>query len=719
MNSGGGSGSRGNAAWELAHPVEATPAQVAASLGSWSLLESLPECALLVGPDGRILYANLQVESLTGFSRQELTGKAVELLIAADPLERQTGAEFESVCRRADGGEVPVTARIGRFHEDQPALVMVLLRDATELRAGREARFEAEAKYRSLVEQIPGVVYLDPVDEDGESIYVSPQVQTLLGVSQEEWLADPYCWSHHVHPEDSDRVWEAYLKAYHEHLPLEHEYRMVREDGTVRWVLELANPIDDERGRPWLIQGVLLDITERRKAEERALYLAYHDELTGLPNRRRFEELLQIEVAEAVRTGSGVGVVVLDLDNFGFINQSLGYGVGDVLFSQLADRLRGCVPESSVIARQGGDKFMVLLAGLTLTTGEHGGDAAVIAVESVVSSIDHALREAFDLDGIDLVVTASMGLSLMPHDADDAQALMRNADTAMHQAKKRGPGGSVLYARNDEDPKEKLQAIARLRNAVEREHWVLHYQPVVDLQKGSVSGVEALIRWQDPGGRIVSPGEFIPLAEEVGLIESIGDWVIHEVATQQGRWRAEGIELAVGFNLSLRQFRAPALAEKILDELGRANVDPHTIVLEVTESAAMADADRTQTILASLHAAGLEVAMDDFGTGYSSLSRLRHMPVDVLKIDQSFIRDVDTDLALAGMVRAMIQLAQSLDMASLAEGIETPGELAFLRANGCRLGQGFLMSKPLPASEIPAIVRREGGLLPEGSAGTA
>ena len=334
------------------------------------------------------------------------------------------------------------------------------------------------------MEQIPGVVYLDPVDEERDSIYVSPQVQTLLGVSPEEWLADPYSWSHHLHPDDSDRVWEAYLKAYHEHLPLEHEYRMVREDGTVRWVLELANPIDDERGRPWLIQGVLLDITERHEAEEQAIYLANFDELTGLPNRRKFEELLEAEVAQAARTGSGVGVLVLDLDNFGFINQSLGYGVGDVLFSQLADRLRGCVPESSVIARQGGDKFMVLLPGLELTTGQQGSDAAVAAVGSVVSSIESGLREAFDLDGIDLVVTASMGLSLLPQDADDAQALMRNADTAMHQAKKRGPGGSVLYARNDEDPKEKLQAIARLRQAVEREHWVLHYQPVVDLQRG-------------------------------------------------------------------------------------------------------------------------------------------------------------------------------------------------------------------------------------------
>ncbi len=704
---------------DLAHPLETTPAQVAASLGPRSLLEALPDCVLLVGADGRILYASLPVESLTGFSRQELTGKAVELLISADVLDRETGARFESICRRADGGEVPVSVGIGHLQKEEPAIAVVVLNDATEMRAERNARFESEAKYQSLVEQIPGVVYLDPVDEDRDSIYVSPQVETLLGVSQQDWLTDPYCWSHHLHPEDATRVWDAYLNAYSEHIPLEHEYRMVREDGTVRWVLELANPIDDEQGRPWLFQGVLLDITERREAEEQARYLAYHDELTGLPNRRRFEELLAGAVADAARTGAGVGVVVLDLDNFGFINESLGYQAGDALLADMASRLVGATPKGGIIARQGGDKFLVLLQGLESQAEARRGDVGLEALRSAVYGIARALEEPFGLEGVDLVVSASAGYSLLHHDADDVQTLIQNADTAMHEAKRRGPGSSMLFARSHEDPKEKLHAISRLRHAVEHQQWVLYYQPVVDMLKGSVNGVEALIRWREPSGRIVPPGDFIPLAEELGLIESIGDWVIQEVAAQQARWTAEGLHLNLGFNLSLRQFRAPALAERILEELQRAKVDPRTIVLEVTESVAMADADRTQTILASLHAAGLEVAIDDFGTGYSSLSRLRHMPVDVLKIDQAFIRNVDTDLALAGMVRAMIQLAQSLDMASLAEGIETPGELAFLRANGCRLGQGFLMSRPVPASEIPALVRRQGGLFPAESDGIA
>jgi EAL domain-containing protein (putative c-di-GMP-specific phosphodiesterase class I) len=270
----------------------------------------------------------------------------------------------------------------------------------------------------------------------------------------------------------------------------------------------------------------------------------------------------------------------------------------------------------------------------------------------------------------------------------------------------------VRYARSEEDPKERLQAIGRLRRAVGDHHWTLHYQPVVDLRSGAVTGVESLIRWRETDGRLIPPAAFIPLAEELGLIEPIGEWVIEEAAAQQARWAAEGLVLTMGFNLSPRQFRSSGLAERILLGLAQAEVEPRTFVVEVTESTAMSDADRTRETLASLHDAGLRVALDDFGTGYSSLSRLRHLPVDILKIDQSFVHHVDTDLALAGMVRAMVQLAQTLDMTSLAEGIEDPGEFAFLRANGCQLGQGFLMARPVPASEIPELVRRPEGLAP-------
>ena len=319
---------------------------------------------------------------------------------------------------------------------------MITLRDASELRAGREARFEAEAKYRALVEQIPAVVYLDPIDENSDSIYVSPQVVTLLGVDQQEWLTDPYCWRRHVHPEDLDRVWEEYEDAFNNHTTLNHEYRMVHEDGTVRWVLEQAYPIVDGAGEPWLIQGVIFDITARKVAEEQVAFLAYHDKLTGLPNRVLFEEMLEIAISRARRHDLGVGVVFLDLDNFKLVNDSLGHAAGDQLLAQLGERLRGCTREEDLVARQGGDEFLLLLSDLDRDPGPMPGtDAAMLVAESVAARVHEALSEPFHLNGTEFIATGSVGISLFPQDALDAEALMKNADSAMYQSKRNEPGG--------------------------------------------------------------------------------------------------------------------------------------------------------------------------------------------------------------------------------------------------------------------------------------
>ena len=698
---------------EGASVPDAGRARLARLIEPGSLLEATPECLVVAGDDGRIVFANRRAEELTGFAREDLVGRTVDVLIPGGVGEVEALARFESVCRRAGGAEFPVEVHLGTIDGPERFLV-VTLRDVTDLQAGREAKFEAEAKYQALVEQIPAVVYLDPVNEDDGSIYVSPQITTLLGISPQEWLDNPYAWRQHVHEDDIDRVWEEYQDAYNNHVPLNHEYRMVHEDGTVKWVLEQAFPVKDEHGDPWLVQGVLFDITERKKAEEQIAFLAYHDKLTGLPNRALFEEMLEMSISRARRHDLGVGVLFLDLDNFKLVNDSLGHQAGDLLLAQLADRLRGCTRETDLVARQGGDEFLLLLSDLDRGTGAPAdSDVAMIVAERVAERVHAALQEPFNLGGTDFYASGSIGISLFPQDALDAHTLLKNADAAMYQSKKLEPGGHVVYATGGDDPMEKLSYSTRLRRAVEQENWVLHYQPIVDLSDCHMIGVEALIRWQDPNGGLVPPGEFIPLAEELGLIEAIGDWVIDEMAGQQKAWETAGLDLEMSFNLSPRQLWSAHLSEKILEKLTLAEVDPRKIVVEITESTAMADPDRTQKILNELHAWGLTLAIDDFGTGYSSLARLQHMPVDILKIDQAFVRNVDTDIGLAGMMRAMIQLAQSLEMTPLAEGIETQGEYVFLRANGCRLAQGFHFSRPVPAGEIPALAARPRGLLPE------
>jgi diguanylate cyclase (GGDEF)-like protein/PAS domain S-box-containing protein len=686
-------------------------ARVSARLEPGSLLEATPECLVITRRDGQIVYANGRVQALTGFTRDELVGSTIELLVTADILSLPADTRIEALCRRSGGEGVPVEVNVGAVDAGEPLLV-VTLRDLTALQAGREAQFEAEAKYRALVEHIPAVVYLDPVDENGESIYVSPQIRDLIGIEPDEWLTDPYSWRSHVHPEDIDRAWREYQDAYNSHTPLNHEYRMVHEDGTIRWVLEQAFPIDDEAGQPWLIQGVIFDITERKNAEEQVAFLAYHDKLTGLPNRVLFEEMLESSINRSRRNDSAVAVLYLDLDNFKMVNDSLGHHAGDLLLAQLGDRLRTCTRDTDLVARQGGDEFLLLLSDLEREEGGPEGNHALAVAEVVANRVRQALAEPFDLHGVPFFASGSIGISMFPHDAQDAETLMKNADAAMYRTKRTEPGGFTVFTTGDQDPAHQFSLTSRLREAVREEHWVLHWQPIVDIETGHVESLEALIRWQDPKGGLVAPLEFIPLAEELGLIEAIGDWVIAELVRQQAEWGEQGLDLRLGFNLSPRQLWSARLAEKIMGQLRQGNVDPRRVIVEITESTAMADPDRTQKILSELHSWGFTLALDDFGTGYSSLARLKHMPVDVLKIDKAFVHDVHNEISQASMVRAMIQLAQGLDMVPLAEGVETPQEYEFLRANGCRLAQGFLFSRAVPAADIPELVSRESGLLP-------
>ena len=561
---------------------------------------------------------------------------------------------------------------------------------------------EAELKYRTLVEQIPAIVYTAGIGETGDWLYISPQVQSILGYSPEEWMAHPGPFSAHLHPADRERVLaeEAYSGLTGE--PLHSEFRMVARNGNVVWIRDEAILIQDESGRPRFWQGVMYDVSEQKRAEEQVAFLAYHDKLTALPNRVMFEELLDLALARARRSELAVAVLFLDLDNFKLVNDSLGHAAGDQLLQMMGMRLREAVRETDVVARQGGDEFLVLLADLE--QGSWGprpeAENAVVVAQAVVARIHEALRTAFVIGDTEFFITSSIGISLFPFDGDTGRILLKNADAAMYRSKRAGPGGYAMFSTETVDPLTKLSLTTRLRRAVERQEWLLHYQPVVDLRDAHLVGVEALLRWREPSGTMVPPGDFIPLAEEMGLIEAIGEWVLEEVCRQSKLWRREGLMTEISFNLSPRQLWQSNLVRSILGQLEYANVNPRHILVEITESSAMTDPDRTVRILQEMHAIGMRLAIDDFGTGYSSLSRLKSMPADVLKIDRSFVRDIPGDHAAASMVKAIIQLANGLGMTPLAEGIETEDQWRFLAQHGCVLGQGFYFSKPVPAEEI-------------------
>jgi PAS domain S-box-containing protein len=715
-------------------PAPADPLPLA-ELTPWDAtsVADLPS-VVYIHEGGRYVEIGPSVEHLTGIPREEwLRGDIVwEDLLHEDDRER-IAAEGRRCRRTQESYRVQYRAahRSGdlRYFREEAELVfddrgeathwLGLMIDITDLVETKQELWKVQTRYGALVEQIPAVVYVDLADEAMTTTYVSPRIEDMLGNTAQEHIEDPSCWERMIHPEDREAAVATYLEGRDSGAPFEMEYRMIATDGRIVWIHDSALVICDAAGEPALVQGVLLDITARKEAEERIAFLAYHDELTGLANHARFDDLLQRALARAQRSGTSVAVLSVDLDRFRLVNDSLGHAAGDELLREVAERLEVATRETDLVARQAGDEFVVWLADLEHGHGAGpGGNATtdgkpgpVVTAEAVAQRIHESLQQPFEIAGTELFATASIGISLFPDDARDASTLLGHANTAMHQSKTLGPGRTMVYASGTQDSLARLSMTTRLRKAVEQEQWVLHYQPVVDIADGTMVGVEALVRWLDPQGNLLPPGVFIPLAEEMGLIEAIGGWVIDEIRRQDEVWRAAGLDLDIAFNLSPRQLLSDAALQDLLERIDADGSNAHRLTVEITESTAMTDPQRTIGFLHDLHERGLRLAIDDFGSGYSSLARLKEMPVDILKIDRSMVSGIDLDPTAGSMVSAMISLAANLHMLPLAEGIETQGEWQFLAARGCTLGQGFLFSEPVSSEEIVAL-HGQGGRLP-------
>jgi diguanylate cyclase (GGDEF)-like protein/PAS domain S-box-containing protein len=676
------------------------------------LLDVSPGIQDLLGitPAEWIVHYDHREERIHPDDRERVVRAYAHSIETGDPVR----VEYRGLHRDGTVVWIREEAVLIRGADDSPPYWLGIMMDQSELIEAQVGLRDARSMYGALVEQVPAIVYVDVADESMASTYVSPQIEDILGVSPERYLAEPDLWTSMLHPDDRERALETYTRGRDAGEPLTMEYRLIAPDGRVVWFQDSAVVLKDETGNPTSVQGVMLDITERKQAEERLAYLAYHDHLTSLPNKAMFDELLELAIARADRNGQGVAVLALDVDNFKLVNDSLGHEAGDRLIAALAERLREATRDTDLIARQGGDEFLLLLADLDPSPGFGGRDGVTLAAVHVAQRVQEMLRAPFVLDGTELYATVSIGVSHYPADAAEAGQLLRNADAAMFRAKQAGPGGYVVHRADDTDARTKLSLSTRLRKAVDQQSWMLHYQPLIDLVTGDMIGVEALIRWPDPTGSLVLPGEFIPLAEEMGLIDAVGGWVVDEIGRQDAVWRDQGIELEIGFNLSPRQLWQDDPVGRIARQIRDAGIDPGRITVEITESTAMNDPDHTLDVLHGFKDEGVRLAIDDFGTGYSSLSRLRYMPVDVLKIDRTFIREVHSDLQSASMVSAIIALASNLGMQPLAEGIETEDEWRFLADRGCPFGQGFLFSRPVPADEITAMHRRSGLHVVEG-----
>jgi diguanylate cyclase (GGDEF)-like protein len=465
-------------------------------------------------------------------------------------------------------------------------------------------------------------------------------------------------------------------------------------DGDDRTIAWRSAPLRGDDGAIMAVVRSGEDVTERRRAEAQVAYLAYHDALTGLPNRTQLEEQLRLDLVRARRSGEAVALLHFDLDNFKLVNDSLGHAAGDEALRETARRVADLVRAGDVLARLGGDEFLLLMRCAGAGVAE---EAARLAAERIAA----ALERPFDVADAEFHVGASIGVALFPEHGTDAEALLKRADAALHQAKRTGGATVALYEREEGDARARLSLTSRLRRAIGEGELRLHYQPIVALGDGMLTGVEALVRWEDPRHGLVPPADFIPIAEETGLIDPIGDWVVEELCAQALRWAQAGRRPRLAFNLSPRQLRRADLVSSIDERIARHGLRPQQFCAELTETAIMSDAHRHRSLLDELHEAGLTIAIDDFGAGHSSLARLRDLPVQVLKVDRAFLDKVPADSGSAAIVAAILALADALDMTTIVEGVETGEQLGFLRERRCPFGQGYLLGRPVPAEQVP------------------
>jgi diguanylate cyclase (GGDEF)-like protein len=558
---------------------------------------------------------------------------------------------------------------------------------AQEIARAAEERFEALAA---------SAVGLWQVTAAGETVFMNAAMRALLELDDDDDPCD-IVQSAYFAEGSLERIAQAENGAAR-------EAELYGRRGAIRHVLVSGAPLANSRGGD--ILRTFIDVSEGRRAQEQLAYVSHHDEVTGLPNRAMLMQHLEVALARAGRTGAAVAVVYVDIDDFRLVNDSVGHSAGDAVLREAGARLRGVTRPADVVARFAADEFLVLLADIEPAAGT-AGDAAhqrdsAQAGQAIAGQIRHALEAPFLVDGKEISIGVSTGIAVASPDGADPEGFLRSARDAMLRERDADRGGGPVAER---PIRLELSFITRLRRAVERDELVLHYQPVMDLDAGRMVGVEALVRWQDAEHGLVQPGEFIPVAERIGMIGPISQWVVERACRQAHEWRTAGLDLQVAINLPPILWQ-PSMLRRLTRTAQTFGIAARQLMIEITESAAMTDPDRTTGILRELHERGFGVAIDDFGTGYSSLSRLKQMPVTTIKIDRSFIRDLPGDPHSATMVAAIIGLAHTLGLVPLAEGIETPEQLRFLTERGCPLGQGYHFSRPVPAGEIAGLYRR-------------
>jgi diguanylate cyclase (GGDEF)-like protein/PAS domain S-box-containing protein len=649
---------------------------------------------------------------LTGYAPEELIGNqqiSCHELIHPDDrarLPESSAAQCDQsasyaleyrLCHR-DGSIRWVAERGVRFYDAASGTWKFegLIEDISERRRANEALKQAEARYHSIFEHaLEGIFHSNP---DGRLTVANPAMARILGYeSPDVLLAELRDRPGHIYVDDERRA------EFHRQIESQDEVRcfecqLFRRNGEVIWVSLNAYVHRDADGRVEYYEGTVEDITDRRVYQAQIERQANYDALTGLANRTLLNVRLHGAISRAVQSGSEIAIAFIDLDQFKFINDTYGHELGDSMLQSMADRLRSCVRDTDTVARQGGDEFVLLLTGYQPTD-----------LAGVVQRVHAALAQPWQSGRREFHVTSSIGVAVYPRDGATPDVLLRNADAAMYRAKENGRNGYQFFtAELNHALVERLDIERRLRGALARQQFLLHYQPRIDMDTGQIAGAEALLRWRVPQLGLVSPGRFIAVAEDTGLIVPIGRWVLHEACRQARDWQEAGLPpIIVSVNVSPRQFREGNIVETIAEALRATGLEARHLQIELTEGLAMHGAEKYIHMLVQIKALGVQIAVDDFGTGYSSLSYLKRFPVDQLKVDRSFVTDLATDPDDAVIVQAIIALGHKLKLRVVAEGVETAEQLEFLRQAGCDEMQGYLFGKPMIAADFAALLESQ------------
>jgi diguanylate cyclase (GGDEF)-like protein/PAS domain S-box-containing protein len=665
------------------------------------LLDGVQDYAIfMLDLRGQVVSWNAGAERIKGYTAEQILGQNFCCFFSSEDIKRgrpeellritaASGRHEEQAMRvRKDGSQFLASITFTALHDSGGHL-----QGFSEISHDLSERKESEARYRGLLEAAPDAMVV--VDQHGEILLLNVQAEKQFGYHRDELVGQKV---KNIIPEGfAERLISDALRSAEDALAQQIgtgiELNGRRKDGSEFPIEIMLSPLESAEGI--LVTAAIRDITTRKKAEAQMIHSSEHDFLTGLPNRMLLSERVDQAIRLARRYGRKIAVLFLDLDGFKHINDSLGHPAGDKLLQSVAKRLVNCVRGSDTVSRQGGDEFVVLLSEVAQVENPS------IAVRRMLT----AVAEDHYVDDHHLHITCCIGVSIYPDDGLDSETLIKNSDTAMYQAKENGPQSYQFFK-----PAMNVRAVARqsieeeLGRALERQEFALHYQPKIDLLTGKLTGAEALLRWTPKRGP-VSPAEFIPVAEDCGLILPIGQWVLREACRQARVWVDAGLPpVTMAVNISAVQFRNENFLDDVFAILKETGLDPRFLELELTESVLMKHAESAESVLRTLRTTGVQVAIDDFGTGYSSLSYLRKFPIDALKIDQSFVRQITTVPDETIIVKAVISMGRSLKLRVVAEGVETQEQLAFLQAHQCDEAQGYYFSRPVPPEQFAKLL---------------